>query len=264
MHGHFATDLGDLDDRYELLDRFGQGMCGSVLQARRRSTGELVAIKMLVYEDDCADGVPAHIIREVCLLRDFTHPNVVQLLEVQVVGAAQYNLVFEHVDHDLHRELKAYRAEDRLVPLRTLLEYSRGLLQGVQACHLRQVVHRNLKPQNILVAEEGLKICDFGLARLFEPTHRAYTGSVVSLWPRLGRSESGLWVVVCSPSDGQFALSSMVQPAGSRGFVRLPTGQLVSLCCRRVVPSRPPHSLFAELGIARERRSRIRLGAPCG
>jgi len=209
MQGQFADDLADLGDRYELLGHIGAGAFGTVLQARLRGTGDLVAIKRLRY-DDVADGVPSHVIREVCVLRDVVHPNIVQLLDIHMIGAAQYNLVFEHAAQDLCRALAECRADGRQLPLRTLLEHSRDLLRGVQACHLRQIMHRDLKPQNILVTETGLKICDFGLARMAGPPRRTYTGGVVTLWYRapellLGAPEYGqeidMWSSGCCLSE---------------------------------------------------------------
>jgi len=93
-------------------------------------------------------------------------------------------LVFEYVDDDLHRVLKSYRHARQLMPMHQVVKYAGDLLNGCQACHLRLIIHRDLKPQNILVSRDGLKICDFGLARMFSPPLKAYTHDVITLWYR--------------------------------------------------------------------------------
>jgi len=182
MPADFASDGDGLDEQYECLEILGQGMFGSVYRARCRSTGELVAIKRLLFEDE-EDGVPSSVIREVCLLRDFKHPNVVRLLQVHATEA-QYSLVFEHIESDLHVALKRVRRAREFLPMQTIRGYARDLTNGVAACHLRMIIHRDLKPSNVLVSPEGLKICDFGLARVFEPKVRSYTHDVITLWYR--------------------------------------------------------------------------------
>lgn len=174
----------DLDAKYERMEVSGVGVFGTVWKARDRENDQIVAIKRLQFQDDASDGVPAHVIREVCILRDFRHPNVVRLLDVHVSGVAEYNLVFEYIDNDLHKVLKGHRRAGEHMPMKQVVSYAKDLLSGCQACHLRLIIHRDLKPQNILVSREGLKICDFGLARMFSPPLKAYTHDVVTLWYR--------------------------------------------------------------------------------
>jgi len=174
----------DLEARFERLERIGSGVFGTVYQARNRETGEVVALKTLRFDDDDGDGVPAHVIREVCILRDFQHPNVVRLYDVHVSGLVEYNLIFEYVDNDLHRVVKGYRRAGEMMPMEQVISYAHDLLNGIHACHVRLIIHRDLKPQNILVSRDGLKICDFGLARMFSPPLKPYTHDVVTLWYR--------------------------------------------------------------------------------
>merc|ERR1719369_631802 len=62
--------------------------------------------------------------------------------------------------------------------------YSHDLLKGVHACHVRLIIHRDLKPQTLLIGKGGLKICDFGLARIYSLPVKPYTHDVVTLWYR--------------------------------------------------------------------------------
>merc|ERR1712136_271654 len=70
------------------------------------------------------------------------------------------------------------------MPMERVRRYALDLLNGIQACHASLILHRDLKPQNILVGPEGLKIGDFGLARMFSVPLEVYTRDVVTLWYR--------------------------------------------------------------------------------
>ncbi|CAK0862360.1 unnamed protein product [Prorocentrum cordatum] len=201
-----ATDE-QRQQQYELVEVIGEGAYGTVHLARDRDTGEQVAVKQLKLGGDFADGVPAHVVREVSLLRDFVHPNIVQLKDCQNTGVSEYQLIFEYVPDDLYRIMRGQRREGVRLPMSKVLGYSRDLLSGVYACHARLIIHRDLKPQNLLVHPvHGLKICDFGLARTLSVPSRAYTPEIVTLWYRclellLGRrtygAEVDIWSVGC-------------------------------------------------------------------
>jgi len=182
----------DWDRRYERLGMIGHGNFGVVFQARNRETGELVAVKWQQFGEHY-DSIPSYLLREISLLRVFEHPNVVKLLDVQfsesIVGGSRRAggdcfLAFEYVDMDLSRLLAGYRGGEQL-PMPKVVSYSQQLLEGIHACHVNHVIHRDLKPQNILVRQDGVvKICDFGLARLSSPSLRQYTHEVTTLWYR--------------------------------------------------------------------------------
>ncbi|CAK0891539.1 unnamed protein product [Prorocentrum cordatum] len=171
--------------RYEVMHVIGTGVYGTVFVARDRETDSRVAIKSLTIDDDQGDGVPAHVIREVSLLRDFVHPNIVELKDLQVNGPTEYQLIFEYVPDDLHRILKGHRREGTQLLMEEVLRYSQDLLNGIHACHARMIIHRDLKPQNLLIHPvDGLKICDVGLARIFSLPVKSYTKEVITLWYR--------------------------------------------------------------------------------
>jgi len=171
-------------EKYDQQMIIGVGVYGTVYKARDRQTDKIVAIKKLKIEEDYGQGVPANVIREVVCLRDFTHPNIVELLDLHVNGVQDYSLVFEFVEGDLHKLLKSYRKEDSIMPMDLVKKYAFELLNGIHACHVRLILHRDLKPQNILIGKDGLKIGDFGLARMFSLPMRCYTLDVVTLWYR--------------------------------------------------------------------------------
>jgi serine/threonine protein kinase len=194
------------EQRYEPLDVVGSGVFGTVFLATDRETNEQVALKRIGLDEGNHDGGPAHVIREVSLLRDFVHPNIVQLKDLEITDNG-FQLIFEYVPDDLHQVLKGLRREGAQLPMAKVLGYSQDLLSGIHACHSQLIIHRDLKPQNVLIHPvRGLKICDFGLSRTFSPSNKAYTPEVITLWYRgpellLGQLQYGpevdLWSAGC-------------------------------------------------------------------
>lgn len=221
-----ALDRGgeDLEDKYEMLELLGGGTFGTVYKARDRRMDELVAVKRLhLDEGELANGVPAGVIREASLLCGFDHPNIARLRSIHTNGPNDIYLIFDYVDTDLHKVLKGLRNSNSQMPIEQMKRYSQNLFDGVHACHTRLIMHRDLKPQNILVSASGLKICDFGLARLHSMGGKSnYTKEVVTLWYRapeilLGAQKYGpevdLWSAGCVV--GEMATNTPVFPGDS-------------------------------------------------
>jgi len=121
--------------------------------------GVIVALKRIKLDDD-EEGVPSSALREICLLRELKHKNVVRLLDV-LHTEKKLTLVFEYCSLDLKRY---FELRGRLNPTDTSTLFYQ-LLKGLAYCHSKSVLHRDLKPQNLLVHEGILKLADFGLAR---------------------------------------------------------------------------------------------------
>ncbi|KAL7476092.1 hypothetical protein ACHAW6_001973, partial [Cyclotella cf. meneghiniana] len=158
----------------------GEGTYGVVYKARDRQTDEIVALKRIRLEVE-DEGIPSTALREISLLRELSHENIVNLKDcVQQDG--KLFLVFEFLDRDLKKALESYNGLlDRMLVKSYLFQMCRGLA----FCHARGVMHRDLKPQNLLVSRDGrLKLADFGLARAFCPPIRPLTHEVVTLWYR--------------------------------------------------------------------------------
>ncbi len=166
-------------ERYQRIGKIGEGTYGVVYKARDKLTNEMVAVKKirLDHEDE---GLPSTAVREISLLKTLSHPNVVALREV-VSGENKLQLVFEYVDCDLKRYMEGIVLGEEQV--KTIIYQ---LLLSLEYCHANRVVHRDLKPQNILVDRESLtiKLADFGLARLFSYPLREYTHEIITLWYR--------------------------------------------------------------------------------
>lgn len=164
--------------RYIRKEKIGEGSYGKVYKCEDTVTHEIVATKVISWNSK-DDGVPASAIREVSLLKDLRHPNVVQLLDV-VADDSRLYLVFEFLEKDLKHLL-----DQRATPLvgAKLKHVMYQLLSGLHACHSRRIVHRDIKPGNILVSrdEHTVKLADFGLGRAFCLQLATYTHEVMTL-----------------------------------------------------------------------------------
>ncbi|XP_015591398.1 cyclin-dependent kinase 2 isoform X2 [Cephus cinctus] len=128
-----------------------------------------------------SEGVPSTAIREISLLKELAHPNIIQLFDVAQCDKHLY-LVFEFLQQDLKKFLDSCKTG---LDSALIKSYLWQLLRGIAFCHLHRVFHRDLKPQNLLIDHEGyIKLADFGLARSFGIPVRTYTHEVVTLWYR--------------------------------------------------------------------------------
>jgi len=166
-------------EQYEKLEKLGEGTYGVVYKARDAS-GEVYALKTIRLEAE-DEGIPSTAIREISLLKELTHPNIVKLCDV-IHTERKLTLVFEFMNEDLKKLLDL--CEGGLNP-ETTKSYLYQLCRGISYCHAHRVLHRDLKPQNLLTNRAGaLKLADFGLARAFGIPVRSYTHEVVTLWYR--------------------------------------------------------------------------------
>jgi len=168
-------------EKYQKLEKIGEGTYGVVYKGKNRRTGEIIALKNIRLEAE-DEGIPSTAIREISLLKLLEHPNIVRLHDV-VHSETQLTLVFEYLDQDLKKYLDA--AGEKGLEAYSVKSFLYQLIQGVAYCHQHRVLHRDLKPQNLLINMEGeLKLADFGLARAFGIPVRSYTNEVVTLWYR--------------------------------------------------------------------------------
>jgi cyclin-dependent kinase 5 len=166
--------------KYEKLEKIGEGTYGTVFKAKNRESQEIVALKRVRLDDD-DEGVPSSALREICLLKELKHRNIVALHDV-LHSERKLTLVFEHCDQDLKKYFDSLNGEIDVDVVKALMYQ---LLKGLNFCHSHNVLHRDLKPQNLLINKNGeLKLADFGLARAFGIPVRCYSAEVVTLWYR--------------------------------------------------------------------------------
>ncbi|GLI70334.1 hypothetical protein VaNZ11_015290 [Volvox africanus] len=210
-HGFTTTlDLAGLKGalqkyKYIKMGQLGSGSYGVVHKAVNRETNELLAIKKVAHSPEY--GLSDSTIREISTLRELTHENIVRLKDIiATVNGQHVHLVLEFLDCDLRQYLDTYPQASEIGRIKSIVLQ---ILRGIRHAHMNSIMHRDLKPQNVLigVAKNQVKITDFGLARCFLPnTDRAYTERVVTLYYRapellLGAptytSAVDLWSVGC-------------------------------------------------------------------
>lgn len=203
-------------DNYTKLEKVGEGTYGVVYKARDIRSGQIVALKKIRLEAE-DEGVPSTAIREISLLKELSRDdNIVKLYDILHQDQKLY-LVFEFVDMDLKKYMDTVgNAADGMSEM-MVKKFTYQLIKGLYYCHAHRVLHRDLKPQNLLINKEGnLKLADFGLARAFGIPLRTYTHEVVTLWYRAPEVLLGsrhystaidMWSVGCI-----FAEMAMKQP----------------------------------------------------
>jgi cyclin-dependent kinase 2 len=169
-------------DRYSKLEKIGEGTYGVVYKARDRVSQEVIALKKIRLDAE-DEGVPSTAIREISLLKELQHQNIVRLKDV-VHSEKKLHLVFEFLEHDLKKHMDQHQATGGLTAMQ-VKSFLYQMLRGIAFCHSHRVLHRDLKPQNLLIdRDRNLKLADFGLARAFGIPVRTYTHEVVTLWYR--------------------------------------------------------------------------------
>ncbi|KAL6613899.1 hypothetical protein ACP70R_036169 [Stipagrostis hirtigluma subsp. patula] len=199
-------------DAFRKLEKIGSGTYSNVYKAIEVESGRVVALKK-VRVDGVGEAESARFMaREITLLRRLgDHPNVVRLeglVTSRLATAPSLYLVFEYMDHDLTGFTAAATASGSRLSLPQVKCYMKQLLSGIEHCHNKGVLHRDIKSSNLLVSSDGiLKIADFGLATSYDPNNtRPMTSQVITLWYRppellLGATHYGvgvdLWSVGC-------------------------------------------------------------------
>ncbi|MED6268682.1 Cyclin-dependent kinase 18 [Characodon lateralis] len=166
-------------ETYVKLGKLGEGTYATVFKGRSKLTENLVALKEIRLEHE--EGAPCTAIREVSLLKNLKHANIVTLHDI-IHTERCLTLVFEYLDSDLKHYLDNC---GNLMSMHNVKIFMFQLLRGLSYCHKRKILHRDLKPQNLLINDKGeLKLADFGLARAKSVPTKTYSNEVVTLWYR--------------------------------------------------------------------------------
>lgn len=188
-------------------------------KVRDRHTKEILALKVMSISND-EEGISPVLIREISILRELQHPNIVKYgwnriimirLQSVVMDNSEVKLYFEYLDYDLKNYSERFRDG---IPRETIKTIMYQLLCGLNYLHLNRFIHRDIKPQNILIDNKRVvKIADFGLARSFAFPLRHYTRDVphcicfhCRLLPGGIELLNSLWVVQIIPQQSTFGL----------------------------------------------------------
>lgn len=154
-----------LNDRYVVLDKIGTGGMAIVYKAHDNVLDRDVAIKVLRENFDVESAVVSNFIKEARSSASLVHPNVVSVYDVCEYDSSNY-MVMELVDGIT---LKEYIKRNPRLPWQEACDYAIQIGQGIQAAHERGIIHRDIKPQNIIMDRSGvLKVTDFGIAKAME------------------------------------------------------------------------------------------------
>jgi len=169
---------------YKKIEKIGEGTYGIVYKAIYKPDNTTVALKKIRLEGE-DEGVPSTSIREISILKELRHENIVKLIDVSL-EEEQLFLIFEYLSMDLKHFLDSKKREKTKLTPDMVKSYTYQILQAMCYCHSRRVLHRDLKPQNLLLDPEKniIKLADFGLGRAFNVPVRVYTHEVVTLWYR--------------------------------------------------------------------------------
>jgi serine/threonine-protein kinase len=225
-------------DRYELEELCGSGGMSSVFRAHDRLLDRYVAIKLLHdrFADD--DETVARFRREARTVAQLSHPHVVTVIDRGEENGRQF-IVFEYVDGENLKELVGRAGR---LPVRRALELAVAIAEGLAFAHAHGLVHRDVKPQNVLLSSEGeIKVTDFGIARSLDVEHGVtQTGTVLGtsnyIAPEQARGQP------VTPLTDVYALGVVLWELLA-GEVPFPGENFVAVALRHI--NEPPPSLVA-------------------
>jgi serine/threonine protein kinase/tetratricopeptide (TPR) repeat protein len=168
--------LGETVAHYRLTDRLGAGAMGEVFLAEDTRLHRPVALKMLSDEASADEGAAARLVREARVASALTHPNIAVIYEIGEIERDGRRRGFIAMEYVPGRTL-AQIASERRLEVGEILDIARQIAAALSEAHDRGVVHRDIKPGNVMMTERGLvKVLDFGLARY------APAGSETATW----------------------------------------------------------------------------------
>ena len=165
-----------LGNRYELLQCIGEGGMSFVYKARCRKLNRFVAVKILKDEFKNNEEIVRRFKKEATAIANLSNPNVVNVLDVGTQDDINY-IVMEYVEG---KTLKDIIKEKGALPYEVAISIGIKVAKALECAHKSGIIHRDVKPQNILVTEDGVvKVTDFGIAKSMDSSTIAHTNSVM-------------------------------------------------------------------------------------
>ncbi len=156
-----------LAGRYELIEKIGEGGMAVVYKARCNLLNRFVTVKILKPEYVKDENFLLNFRKEAQSAAGLSHPNIVSVFDVGKEGNINY-IVMEYVEG---KPLSEIIKEQAPIPYKRVLDFSKQIVKGLDAAHSEHIIHRDIKPQNIMVTKEGVaKIMDFGIAKAMTET----------------------------------------------------------------------------------------------
>jgi len=165
-----------LGGRYQLLRVLGQGGMGAVYQARDQELGRIIALKVIRPELAGNPSILQRFKQELILSRNVTHKNVVRIYDMGEADGTKF-ITMEYVEGE---DLRSMLARDGKIAPQQAVEIVQQICRALDAAHAEGVIHRDLKPQNVMLEPQGrVVVMDFGLARSLEAPGMTQTGTLV-------------------------------------------------------------------------------------
>ena len=141
-----------------MIEKIGEGSFGKVYKGRRKYTGQIVAIKFISKKGKSKKEL-RNLRQEIDILRELNHPNIILMLDF-FETKREFCVVTEYAQGELFQILE----DDKELPEDEVQKIAKQLVQALHYLHSQRIIHRDMKPQNILIGAQGtVKLCDFGL-----------------------------------------------------------------------------------------------------
>jgi eukaryotic-like serine/threonine-protein kinase len=172
--------IGKAISHYSIIEKLGEGGMGVVYKAQDSKLDRLVALKFLPMNLTASQEEISRFEQEAKVISALNHPNIETIHDVDEVDGQKY-LVLEYIPGGtLKSRLKQLKSEDKEFSLTEVIDYGIQMAEGLAHAHRRQIIHRDVKTENIMLTEEGkVKLTDFGLAKLRGSVHQTRTGSTL-------------------------------------------------------------------------------------
>ena len=193
-------EAGQIVGDYQVLDRIGQGGMGAVYQVRHAISDRIEAMKVVLPDLNEAGGLEDRFLREIKVQASLNHPNIASLHTAFRFGN-QLLMVMEFIEGESLRTVITTRGST--IP--ESVGYAREVLKALGYAHARGVVHRDIKPGNVMIARSGqVKLLDFGLASAVKGSQLTRSGSVMGSVPYMSPEQ-----VKSLPADGRSDIYSV-------------------------------------------------------
>ena len=244
-----------LDGRYTIIDKLGEGGMGAVYRASQHSVGREVAVKVLSPRVIADPDAIRRFLREAKLASRLAHPNAVGVLDFGQTDDGLFYLAMELV---LGRTFDVVLKEERVLTPSRLVRIGVQICDALEGAHALAIVHRDLKPSNIMLLAAGrdlVKVLDFGLAKSLAPDQTSTTmtgvgevlGTPAFMPPELATGQ---------PCDGRADLYSLgcvlyLAGSGQLPFVSASVHELIAMHGHAVAPPMP--GVSPQLGVVIDR-----------
>lgn len=187
-------------ENYEIVELVGEGSFGKVYRARRKQTGHVVAMKFILKKGKNEKDI-RNLRQEIEILTKLNHDNIITLLDA-FETSHEFVVVMEYA----HGELFEVLEDDKTLPEEEVQKIAKQLVRALHYLHSNRIIHRDMKPQNILIGPHGtIKLCDFGFARAMSCNTMVLTsikGTPLYMAPELVQEQAynhtaDLWSLGC-------------------------------------------------------------------